>query len=234
MVGVRDTLDQARHEAPRGAPMAQALGDVAAAVDRAWRAVAATDPAVRTPDADPGRAASGDHPVARAEAVVAGAVARALEGLAGAEEELAALHRLVQADQAMDAVVADWDAAGSQAERRASLSARAVELDRLGADLAAAPAVPPACPALRDHRVVWASLVASRTRELAATATATTGNTYDRLRAAYRAAPYDGDRLALDAGDRGCWETASAVTAAASDVRAAVDGLEAALSPHGG
>jgi len=228
MVALADALlaaaaavDQVRHATPRGVPVQEA----AAALEQPLAAV--RDAAVAADAA--ARPLAGEDRIGRAAGVVVDTAAVAVRAADEGVAEAAALTRLAGLDVALDAAVAEWDAPGSQAERRAALTAQAGTLADLAGQVAAEPAVPPACPALRDARARWVGLVAERTATLADLATSSSGGDYDEQRAAFAADLYGEDRLAADAADRPCWTGESALAAAAAGITAQVEALEALL-----
>lgn len=228
MVALADTLlaaaaavDQARHTAPRGAPVQQA----AAALEQPLAAV--RDAAIAADTA--ARPLAGQDRVGRAAAVVVDTAAVAVRAADEGSVQAAVLTRLAGFDVALDAAVAEWDAPGSQAERRTALAEQAEAVAALTAQAAAEPPVPEPCPALRDARVRWAGVVAERTETLAGLATSGQGGAYDEQRTAFAADPYGGDRLAADAADRPCWAEHSILATAAAGITAQVETLESLL-----
>ncbi len=175
------------------------------------------------------RPLAGEDRIGRAAGVVVDAAAVAVRAADEGAAEAAALTRLAGVDVALDAAVAEWDAPGSQAQRRAALTGQADALAGLADQIAAEQAVPPACPAQRDARARWVGLVAERTATLADLATAGSGGDYDAQRAAFAADPYGEDRLAADAADRPCWTAESVLATAAGGITARVEALEALL-----
>lgn len=216
-----DALDQARHALPRGEEVRAAALDLTVDLGALRAAALSADAAARPLE--------GEGRVGRAAEIVTDA---AEVGVRAADEALAhaaALERLASLDVRMDGAVAEWDAPGSQAERRAVLGEQATAMDTLRAEAEVEPAVPEQCPAQRDSRVRWAGVVAGRSRELAALATGQSGEAYDQLRLSFRGAPFGEDRQALDAADRGCWAENSTLAQAAAGIREQVETLESLL-----
>lgn len=191
-----EMADSARYRVERGDSMREALALVRGTLDEvrsdagelAHAAVGITDP--------------------QARALVRQSVELALGAADTADEEIAALSALVDADTLMDEAVATWTSAPDPrlADEAGSLPER----------LAAAPAVPEPCRLLWDNRVRWAGLVAERTRRIAdAPAEAD----------AFLADPFGEDRRVADAADRGCWERHGALPRTEADLRPLVQRL---------
>jgi hypothetical protein len=215
------TLDEARHALPRGEAVRAAARDLTVGLDALREVALAADRA--------GRELEGEGRIARAADVVTDAAEVAVRAADEAVAHAAALERLATFDVRMDAAVAEWNAPGSQGDRRAVLGEQANAMDALRAEAAAEPPVPEPCPAQRDSRVRWAGVVAERSRSLAALATGQSGEDYDALRRSFGDAPFEEDRQALDAADRGCWAEHSTLTAAAAGIRNQVETLESLL-----
>lgn len=216
--------DAARHTTPRGAETgaaATALGEALPALrDAALAADAAARPLTDGPDR-----------IRRAAELVSGAAAAGLRAADDGAAQAAAVQRLSEFDTRLADAVGAWDQPGSQSARRTALTALAGELEALAAEATAEPAVPEGCPAPRDARVRRATLLAERTRSLAATANSAGGERYDAERAAFAADPYGEDPLAVDAADRDCWGEQSVLAQAAAGVRGEVETLESLLQP---
>ena len=212
-----DDLDAARHEVARGDGVLAALeavGEDIAALRRTANDVLAA--ARLTPMEDA---------VAVAQRAVTDALAAADAGKAEADH----LRALARIDRRLLHIAAGWDRPGSQSEQRARLTAHddvIAEIARLAGRLRAQPR---ACPALSRHRVAWARLVRSRTRELAEHANSFSGERYDELRDGYRRSPLGENPLEADAADRTCWTTNSDVPNTADDLRKRVEELEQVL-----
>jgi len=215
--------DAARHATPRGAETARAATALAEALPALRDAALAADAAARP--------LSGPDRSGRAADLVTAAAAAGLRAADDGAAQAAALERLSGFDERLVAGVAAWEQPGSQSALRTSLAELADELDALVAEATAEPAVPEGCPALRDARVRRATLVADRTRELAATANSAGGARYDAERAAFAADPYGEDPLATDAADRDCWGERSVLAQAAAGIRGEVETLESLLQP---
>lgn len=214
-------LDEARHALPRGEAVRAAARDVTVDLDGLRAAALSADAAARP--------LRGEGRVGRAAEVVTDAAEVAVRAADEAVAHAAALERLATLDVRMDAAVAEWDAPGSQADRRMVLADQATAMDALGTEAAAEPPVPEQCPGQRDSRVRWAAVVAERSRALAALATGQSGERYDELRRSFGDAPYGEDRQTLDAADRGCWAEHSVLAAAAAGIHQQVETLESLL-----
>jgi len=214
-------LDQARHALPRGEPVRAAARDVTVDLDALREAALAADRA--------GRPLQGEGRVARAAEIVTGAAEVAVRAADEAVAHAAALERLAMFDVRMDAAVAEWDAPGSQADRRQILGEQAMAMDALGTEVAAEAPIPEQCPAQRDSRGRWAGVVAERSRALATLATGQSGERYDELRRSFADAPFGEDRQAVDAADRSCWAEHSTLAMAAAGIREQVETLESIL-----
>jgi len=214
-------LDGARHVLPRGEPVRAAARDLTVDLDALREAALVADRA--------GRQLDGDGRVGRAAEVVTGAAEVAVRAADEAVAHAAALERLAMFDVRMEAAVAEWDAPGSQADRRRVLDEQAVAMDALRVEAMAESAVPEACPAQRDSRVRWAGVVAERSRALGAVATGQSGERYDELRRSFGDAPFGEDRQVVDAADRGCWAENSTLAMAAAGIRGQVETLESLL-----
>jgi len=221
LLAAATAADAARHATPRGAEAAAAARALADALPALRDAALAADAAAR-PLSGPGR-------VGRAAAVVAGAAAAGLRAADDGAAQAAALERLSGFDERLAAAVAAWEQPGSQTTLRASLGELAESIDALVAEATAEPAVPEGCPSPRDARVRRATLVAERTRQLAATANSASGARYDAERAAFAGDPYGEDPLAVDAADRACWGERSVLAQAAAGIRGEVETLESLL-----
>lgn len=230
--------DAARHATPRGAQTAEAAAELAGALPALRDAALAADAAARpllAPDGAPGGAAGGaSGRIGRAAGVVTGAAAAGLRAAEDGAAQAASLERLSGFDEQLAAAVSAWEQPGSQSVLRAALGELADDLDALAAQAAAEPAVPEGCPALRDARVRRATLVAERTRELAAAANSAGGERFDAERIAFSADPYGEDPLAGDAADRDCWGEGSVLAQAAAGIRGEVETLESLLQPERG
>lgn len=219
LVRTQRTMDQIRHEVPRGQPMKEALAAVPDQLATLRDAAQQLDALAGTLDAR--------HPVV-GEAVQA---VNDLTGLARAvaaatESEANKYARLADLDIAMDGIVAVWDEGGSQRERRSALQASAKQAATLVARAAAEPPTPDACSVLRDNRTRWSKLLSERSTKLAGFATSAGGATYDEFRDRYRPQPYGAqDRIAADAADRPCWVANSTVATAEAKARAAIGRL---------
>lgn len=222
LLALRATVDTVRHQSPRGTQVMAAVSAVEPLIVEVESATAGADAAARemglTEDR-PGRAAT----------VVADTAQVAARASADARAELAALSALARLDVEMDGIAAGWDAPGSQSARRAALAALGARADALAERARLEPALPAECPALRDHRVGWARLLAERSRALGSLATGSSGEQYDAQLAAFAALPYGEDRLVADAADRPCWQRSSSLARAAAGVRAQVAALESLL-----
>lgn len=222
LLALRAAVDTVRHETPRGTEVMAAVSAVEPLIVEVESATAGADAAAREIGLTEDR-------VGRAATVVADTAQVAARASADARAELAALSALAQLDVEMDGIAAGWDAPGSQSARRAALAALGARADALAEQARLEPALPAKCPALRDHRVAWASLLAERSRALGALATGSSGERYDAQLAAFDADPYGEDRLAADTADRPCWQQSSVLAQAAEGVRAQVAALESLL-----
>jgi hypothetical protein len=214
-------VDFARHDVPRGTAMASALEELRAVVDAAQADARALTAAVDDLGADAPRGvpAAVDQLVGLAEALATAARADA-DALGG----------VTDLDRRMDDLVAAWRARGSRSEAGPRLRERAAEAEAVAAAAGALPDTPPGCPQLRDNRLRWAGVVATRTAALAELAEAADGPGFDAALARFDAAPYGEDRAAADAESRPCWAAATPYAAAPAAVDAAVAALQAALA----
>lgn len=222
LLQLSDAVDTVRHETPRG-------GELVANVDAVLPLVTALETATANADRAARDMGLTDDRVGRAATVVADTAEVAARAGADASAELAALRQLAELDVAMEAVVATWDAPGSQSARRSALAEAGAQADALAEQARAEPALPADCPALRDHRVTWAGTVAERSRALSALATGSSGAEHDAQLATFDAEPYGEDRLAADAADRPCWRQSSVLAQSADGVRGQVAALESLL-----
>lgn len=191
-----EMADSARYRVERGEPMREALALLRGTLDE-----------VRSDAGELAHAAIGViDPQARA--LARQSVELALGAADAADEEIAALSALVDADALMDRTVASWTAAPDPA--------LADEAASLAQQVAAAVAVPEPCRLLWDNRVRWAGLVAERTRRIAGAPAEAE---------AFLANPFGEDRRAADAADRSCWQRHGPLPRAEADLRPLVQHL---------
>ena len=189
-----EMADSARYRVERGEAMREALALLRGTLDD-----------VRSQAGELAHAAIGMREP-QAAAIARQSVDLALLAADDADQEIAVLAPLVDADTLMDQVVASWRAAPDVA-----LAGR---LDQVAAQMAAAPVRPEECRALWDNRARWAELVAARTGRLAQDGAERDG---------YLANPFGEDRRAADAADRDCWRRHGALPRANADLRPLVE-----------
>jgi hypothetical protein len=210
-------LDRIRHEVPRGEPLRAALAEYQTQVAELRIAAAQVAEAAEDLDTD-------DETVAEVAAIVDGMLTLADEVAGAAEAERAAYARLAEIDVGTDGVVAAWEQTGTQTELRTVLTRLSTQSTQLTATAEDVPATPPACPAFRDHRARWATIVGDRSETLAGLLRSGSSQ-FDVRREEFRALPYGEDRVAADAADRPCWLENSGVVGAEAQARAAVEQL---------
>lgn len=198
-------------------------------------AVADQLPALREAGTALAGALAGDVSGADAEATqaaVADAVAAGerFEHAAGADLDRARL--ATDAELRLQELVETWHEPGSRREQLARLDATASAAAALAEELSATEDLP-ACTQLVARREAAARTVADRTRQLRELVAARRGREFDERRRAFAADPYaagaplaEADRDELD-----CWRAQAPAVGRARDVRAALEGVEAALNP---
>jgi len=218
VVELSEGLDAARHRARRGEEMAGALDDVEQQITTVRDAAAG------------GRAAADEAPVDAAAQIVREAADRADAAADAAAAELSYLRDLNRVDLALIGAAATWDAPGSQSEIRARLDGLDGQVAAQRRRVRRLRPVPRRCSAMVDNRREWIGVVRRRTANLRANAHSGAGETFDRLRAAYRPLPFGVEPRIADRADLQCWERRSGVPRAADDLRGAVDELRRSLS----
>ena len=193
---VEGMADSARYRVERGEPMREALALLRGSLDE-----------VRAHAGELAHAAVGLRDP-QAAAIARQTVDLALQAADRADEEIAVLAPLVDADTLMDRLVATWAGAADDA--------LVAQVAALPPALGAAPALPEPCRTLWDNRARWAALVADRSRRLAGTPEARDG---------FLANPFGEDRRAADSAERPCWRAHGALPRALADLRPLVERL---------
>lgn len=211
-------LDQARFDVARGDDMQRAVKALAERRDAAAQAKQRATTAAE------------EAPVEEAAAILAEAADTAEEILPDVDAELRYLRAITDIDRALFEVAATWDEPGSQSEIRERLLDVAKGVEKLRPRVKRLRPSPARCTAAKRNRLDWLKTVRTRTLALQEQANSAGGSTFDELRKSYRALPFAVEPRTADRADRQCWLDASAVPAAADDMRAAVDELRTALS----
>lgn len=209
------TLDAARradfirHQLPVGTPRRDAITD-------ARETLTFLDDARSTLDQSVPALAS-DLVADRATAL--SAAARDVAGdVAG---ELDRLDAYAGVETALEDIVATWSVSGTRPEIADRLADLVVTAESVVTQAQGLPVAPPDCPGPRDNRIRWAQVVAARTAELQALATAREGDRFDDLLAGFTDQPFGEDPVDADAATRPCWAEHSAL----DDVRPMMTGL---------
>ena len=198
------TADAARYRADRGAAMRSALALSREALDDVRSSAAELAHALDAAD-------DSASVVLLREAVTA-----ALNGADDAEQEVAVIGPLVDADELMQRAIATWDerADGGLAEQVAGLAG----------GLEPSPVLPPPCRTMWDNRLRWATMVAVRTQLLARP------SPDEADRQAFLAEPFGEDPRAADVADRSCWREHGALPKALAELRRLVAAYDALRS----